>query len=303
MTVRPLVTAFTSLGGHHIARRHVCSTIPRLASKEDVLFQGIMSTLYQAIFDQHAKPTGPWETIDSKLSKYAGSGSTVLDVATGPGEPGVLMAKRHNDMTFILSDLSEDMLTKAKTRAQGLTNVKFVLSDMQDMKEFEDESMDSVTCCYGLMFPPDVDKAVSEIERVLKPGGTFIATYWKELPMADFTNNIMKSLLGGDAPPPPINPLSLKEPGLVNKLLTNADLKVLEEEEHEYSFDLGSDHDFAFMIGVFPILPFLEERSDSDRQVAIQMFDDFVEEKKYIQADGDYVVPGNVYHLVVAKKE
>lgn len=206
-------------------------------------------------------------------------------------------------MTVILSDVSEDMLAKAKKRAEGLDNVKFVLSDMQDMKEFDTESMDSVVCCYGLMFPPNVDQAVSEIARVLKPGGTFITTYWKELPAVDFTNSIMEKILGGNAPPPPINPLSLKEPGLVNKLLTDANLVVTDEEEYEYSFDLSNDDTKAFMIGVFPILPFLEERAESDREVARQMFEEFVKENNYLQPDGEYVIPGNIYQLVVAKKE
>lgn len=308
MTARPLFTKSIQRGAiSQFARRHVSTTAPKLlaAANEsgDVLFTGEMTNIYQAIFEQHAKPTGPWETMDAQLSKYVSPNSTVLDLATGPGEPGSTMAKRHADTLFILSDISEDMLSKAKTRAEGLSNVSFALVDMQDLKEIDTESMDGVVCCYGLMFPPNTEQAISEIHRVLKPGGTFITTYWKELPLVSFTNGIMEKILGDTPPPPPINPLSLKEEGHVNKLLENAKLTVVEEEEHEYEFDLSADANFAYLAGVLPILPFLEERGDSDREVARQMFDEEVKAQNYLQSNGEIVVPGNVYKLVLAKKQ
>lgn len=304
--MRPTVSAF----GRQVAffRRYVSTTTPLLFSKSpqeqgDVLFSGEQAAIYAAVFEQHAQPTGPWETMDSMLTKYAPPNSTVMDLATGPGEPGVTMAKRHSDMRFILSDVSPDMIEKAKARAEGLDNVDFSLTDMQEMKGFSNDSLDAVVCCYGLMFPPNVKQAVSEIHRVLKPGGCFITTFWKEMPLVSFTNSIMESLLGGTPPPPPINPLSLKEPGLVNALLTEAQFNVVHEEEHEYPFSLTDNPDFAFDVAVFPIMPFLEERTVSDREVARQMFDSFVKEQNYIQPNGEYVVPGNVYELMVAKKE
>ena len=52
---------------------------------------------------------------------------------------------------------------------------------MQDLNEWEDASVDVVVCCYGIMFPADKVKALSEVHRVLKPGGKLIATYWLEL--------------------------------------------------------------------------------------------------------------------------
>lgn len=68
---RPLVAEF----GRRIACRHVSNTLPLFAANDDVLFQGVLADLYQTVFDQHSKPTGPWETMDSKLSKYVPSGS------------------------------------------------------------------------------------------------------------------------------------------------------------------------------------------------------------------------------------
>ena len=35
-----------------------------------------------------------------------------------------------------------------------------------------------VTCCYGYMFPTEKETALAETLRVLKPGGTLVATTW-----------------------------------------------------------------------------------------------------------------------------
>ena len=54
---------------------------------------------------------------------------------------------------------------------------------MTDLAEFADNSFDVVTSCYGYMFVEDKQKAFEETFRVLKPGGTLVATYWRYLPM------------------------------------------------------------------------------------------------------------------------
>ena len=41
-----------------------------------------------------------------------------------------------------------------------------------------DASYDVVTCCYGYMFPTEKETALAETLRVLKPGGTLVATTW-----------------------------------------------------------------------------------------------------------------------------
>jgi len=52
---------------------------------------------------------------------------------------------------------------------------------------FDDNSFDIVTIGFGLRNVPDADKALSEIYRVLKPGGQFVS-----LEMSQPTNPIIK---------------------------------------------------------------------------------------------------------------
>lgn len=58
-----------------------------------------------------------------------------------------------------------------------------LLANAEDLSTIDDNSMDIVTCCYGYMFPADKDKALEETFRVLKPGGTLIATTWDKVDM------------------------------------------------------------------------------------------------------------------------
>ncbi|KAL0035670.1 hypothetical protein WJX79_007102 [Trebouxia sp. C0005] len=39
----------------------------------------------------------------------------------------------------------------------------------------------TVTCSYGFMFMPDLDKALQEANRILQPGGLLVATVWAEV--------------------------------------------------------------------------------------------------------------------------
>ena len=66
---------------------------------------------------------------------------------------------------------------------KDVPNVTPLLANAEDLSTIDDNSMDIVTCCYGYMFPADKDKALEETFRVLKPGGTLIATTWDRVDM------------------------------------------------------------------------------------------------------------------------
>ncbi len=90
-------------------------------------------------------------------------------------------------------DYSDDMLEQAKYRLEGIKNVKLIQGDVHNL-DFDDESFDIVLCMNGLHVFPDKDKAYSEIYRVLKPGGLFIACLYvsEEYKLTDFVvNNIL----------------------------------------------------------------------------------------------------------------
>jgi ubiquinone/menaquinone biosynthesis C-methylase UbiE len=62
----------------------------------------------------------------------------------------------------------------AKAQSQGIGNLVFVHGDAHDLP-FYDNEFDVVSCCGALHLFCDLPKALSEVYRVLVPGGRFIA--------------------------------------------------------------------------------------------------------------------------------
>lgn len=141
-----------------------------------------------------------------------GPGMTVLDLASGTGQPGFTAAGRVGPTGKVIStDIAPEMVAAAQrlSAAKSLTNVEHREADIENIP-FEDASFDVVTCRFGLMFCPDPVKAASEMARVLKPGGRFALAVW-DVPAKNTQFTSFLSALAQVAPPPPTDP---KAPGL-----------------------------------------------------------------------------------------
>lgn len=106
-----------------------------------------------------------------------GPGSHVLDVAAGAGEPAISAAKRAGPTGFVLAtDLSPNILDHARlaAAAQGLTQIETRVMDGEHL-ELADTSFDVVLSRVGLIYFPDQQRALTEIRRVLVPGGRIAA--------------------------------------------------------------------------------------------------------------------------------
>jgi demethylmenaquinone methyltransferase/2-methoxy-6-polyprenyl-1,4-benzoquinol methylase len=99
----------------------------------------------------------------------------ILDIATGTGDLAILMAKT-NAKKIIGLDISEGMLEvgKRKIIEKGLSKtIEMVLGDSENMP-FEDHFFDAITVAFGVRNFEHLEKGLSEILRVLKPGGIFV---------------------------------------------------------------------------------------------------------------------------------
>jgi len=128
-------------------------------------------------------------------------GWNVLDLASGTGEPGISLAKRVGPEGHVTAlDLSADLLEIANERARqrGLTNFTTRQADAHDLP-FSAASFDLVTCRFGVMFFAEVNKALAEIHRVLKPGGRCCFVAWGpfDQPYWSSTMAIVHAHVGG----------------------------------------------------------------------------------------------------------
>ncbi|MEN9849587.1 MAG: hypothetical protein RL368_2327 [Pseudomonadota bacterium] len=110
------------------------------------------------------------------------AGDKVLDLASGAGEPALSVAQRVGESGLVIaSDLVPTMLQAVKRRAAGISQLHSVAADMEALP-FATESLDKITCRFGIMFCPNWTQAVAECQRVLKPHGKVAFMLWGALP-------------------------------------------------------------------------------------------------------------------------
>jgi ubiquinone/menaquinone biosynthesis C-methylase UbiE len=109
-----------------------------------------------------------------------GTQDSVLDVATGPGEPALSVAAvvGPNGKVFGV-DAIHGMIAAARTEAQrlGLKNAKFDVAFADDLP-FATNTFDAVISRFGVMFFPSPVDGVREMLRVLKPGKKLAFAVW-----------------------------------------------------------------------------------------------------------------------------
>jgi len=92
--------------------------------------------------------------------------ATVLDVATGTGDLAMAIRKTCPDARVVGADFCAPMLNVA--RKNGLPEL--VVADGMNLP-FTDATFDVVTAAFGLRNMASWEKGLSEMARVLKPGG------------------------------------------------------------------------------------------------------------------------------------
>ena len=114
----------------------------------------------------------------AKLTTMAGvkAGEHALDLACGTGDLAFAVATR--GARAIGLDITHRMVQLAHLRAAAVPsvqpNLKFLTGDMTTLP-FRAAAFDLVTTGYGLRNVPDLDTAIDEIARVLKPGGRLLS--------------------------------------------------------------------------------------------------------------------------------
>ena len=128
--------------------------------------------------------------------------SSVLDVACGPGTATFPAAKRVGPGGRVVGvDLAAPMVAWAErsAQAQGFTQASFVVGDAENLGEFPDAAFDFALSNFGVIFAPDAASVVSEVARVLKPGGAFALSVWVPTGGVAETFEVLKDV----TPPPP----------------------------------------------------------------------------------------------------
>lgn len=118
------------------------------------------------LFEPYGIPV--YDTVLPKLGIT--EGTRFLDVACGSGLAATFARRRGGNVSGI--DASEELLAIAHDR---VPDGDFRVADLYELS-FEADSFDVVTSFNGIWYGND--RAVEEIDRVLRPGGTAAITFW-----------------------------------------------------------------------------------------------------------------------------
>ena len=101
----------------------------------------------------------------------------LLDLAGGTGDIAMRAAAKGGDgFAAVVCDINEEMLNVGRERVADAfldDRISFVEGNAESLS-FADRSFDACTIAFGIRNVPRIDLALSEIHRVLKPGGRFL---------------------------------------------------------------------------------------------------------------------------------
>lgn len=131
-------------------------------------------------------------------------GMQVLDLASGTGEPVLTLAPMVEPGGAVTAtDIIPEIvaIVAENAAAQGVTNMLFQQADAEALP-FPGGAFDRVTCRFGVMYFPDVPRALREVRRVLRPGGRAVFATWGPLPQIDYLTSTLSVLLRYQDVPP-----------------------------------------------------------------------------------------------------
>ena len=123
---------------------------------------------------EFAKRPSPWVSIFELVKRESKTGK-VLDIGCGDGR--YLVSLKGKGVEYIGIDSCGALLEEAR---KNFPDYQFRIGDILDLK-FGDNTFDTVMCIATLHHIPSRElqlKALSEIYRVLKPGGKLVMTNW-----------------------------------------------------------------------------------------------------------------------------
>lgn len=162
----------------------VVDGIPRFPVPADGTSPGVFDRLapiyespawFEPVYRVLGGPNAPRDDREPIAAMLEAEGADVLDVACGTGRISRRLARHAAFVTGV--DVSEGMLETAARYAarDGIDNLSFARMDGERLW-FDPDTFDRVACCWALHVFPNPRAALSEVHRVLRPGGLLAGT-------------------------------------------------------------------------------------------------------------------------------
>lgn len=156
------------------------------------------------------------------------AGFEILDISAGTGLFAEhLIEAGHDFSTLTLNDVSAGMLKLAKQRLDDRNDIKFSCVYAEELS-FEDSSFDIVISMNAFHNYAEQGKALKQIERVLKPGGSFYLLDWNREGVFNLINYGIKIMV------PEI--INTRSAGETREMLKESGFRVKTEKKWKYKY-------------------------------------------------------------------
>jgi ubiquinone/menaquinone biosynthesis C-methylase UbiE len=165
------------------------------------------------------------------------AGQTVLELAAGPGQTGLLAADAVGpEGRLISTDFAPAMVDAARrlTQELGVANAEHRVMDAEAI-DLPDASVDAVLCRWGFMLFPDRARAFAETRRVLRPGGRLAFAVWAPADANPWASVVGRTVVAHGLMPPPEpdapGMFSLAEPERIEAMVGAAGFETVEIDD------------------------------------------------------------------------
>lgn len=201
---------------------------------------------YRAVITEMFAPVTQALIEDAGIAK----GNSVLDVATGTGEPALSIGNvLGSEGTVVGTDVVPAMVEAARREVERrrLANVRFQVA-FTDGLPFPDGTFDAAVSRFGVMFFPSPLDCLRDMLRVLKPGGKIALAVWylqDRNPFDYSVSRIVETYMERyveepNAPKPGVSDMfRFAKPGELRAILANAGATDVSERVFQFAIRAG----------------------------------------------------------------
>ena len=199
--------------------------------------------------------------------------AVLLDVKSSHGGLATQLARSHPHATVTMTDPSPERVHEARIEyLSELSNLRVAeLVGPTPWRQFANGTVDVVTSCFGFGPSESHRDVLSELLRILKPGGSLIGTLWLDSAAARLAHDVLVASRG-EAAPPPIAPTPL---AAVDAMLLESgfDFKTRAVWLDEVSLDFGRTADEQYRRGTRAIRPWLDALDEEEVEARRAFFE------------------------------
>ncbi len=227
-------------------------------------------------------------------------GERVLDVATGTGVAAFIAGEQVGPGgEVVATDISQKMVdaTRAEAERRGAGNMRCERVDAEELS-YADGAFDAVTCVLGLMYPADPQRAIEQMQRVLRPGGRAAVAVWGRRERCGWASifRIVDARVESD-----VCPLffQLGSPGALAYAFERAGFADLHEERADRSLRFAGEREV--LAAVFAGGPVSLAYSKFSPEARDEAHREYLESIAAYRNGGAYDIPGEFVYMLARK--